>query len=103
MAANGKSIAKKVAKERINILYDRARASLHTDRTLSREYTKTLMDISDHYKVRLPPEMRAGICKECMLPLVHGENLQIRVLARQKRRIYRCTECGNTNTLKMSS
>jgi ribonuclease P protein subunit RPR2 len=102
-AKNGKGIARKIAKERMTILYQKAMDTFPKDSSLSKEYIKNIKQISNHYKVTLSPEMRAGICKKCMLPLIHGDNLEIRVLAKQKRLIYRCKKCGSTNSFPISS
>ena len=90
---------RKVAAERISILYDASVRAFPEDKERSKEYIKTLEEIGRHYKVRIPKEIAACICKKCALPLIEGENLVIRVLARQGRRIYRCSVCGKTNSL----
>jgi len=93
---------RKIAAERIEILHEAAVRAFPKDKELSRVYIKTLEEIGRHYKVRIPPRVAAQICKGCSLPLVEGQNLEIRVIAAQKRRIYRCKLCGKTNSLAFS-
>jgi RNase P subunit RPR2 len=98
--ADPKSAVRNVARERIEILYELSRDEFKKDKALSKNYISTLIKISQHHKVRLDPKMKAMICKHCKLPLIEGENAQIRIIASQKRKIYRCKICGHTNTLK---
>ncbi len=90
---------RKVAAERIEILYDAAVRTYPNDQELSKGYIKLLLEIGRHYKIRITKEMAAHICKKCSLPLVSGMNLQTRVLAKEKRYIYRCSGCGTSNSL----
>ena len=97
--AEARGTVRKIAAERIDILYDAAVRAFPRDKDLSRGYIKLLEEIGRHYKVRIPKEMAAVICKSCTLPLIAGQNLEIRVLAGQKRKIYRCKICKDTNSL----
>ncbi|MDE1866011.1 MAG: hypothetical protein KGH94_05245 [Candidatus Micrarchaeota archaeon] len=90
---------RKIASERIEILYNTAVKVYSSDQGLAGEYIRLLLEIGRHYKVKIPKEMAARICKKCQLPLVEGGNLEIRVLAKQRRRIYRCKSCGSVNSL----
>jgi ribonuclease P protein subunit RPR2 len=101
--ADGKGVVKKIAKERMAILYELAKQELHKDTTLSRDYIKTLRLISEHYKVRPDQHQKAQTCKHCDLPLIPGDNAETRVIAAQKRILYRCKSCGRANTLRFSS
>lgn len=98
MAAKGSNVVRKVAKERIAILYKLAKENLHKEDSLSIEYIKNLRRISEHYKIRLDPEMKVSICKNCNLPLIPGDNAQLRIIGKEKRRVYRCKTCGRTNS-----
>lgn len=97
--AEARGTVRKIAAERIEILYGAAVRAFPKDEELSKGYIKTLEEIGRHYKVRIPKEVAAHICKNCALPLVEGQNLEIRVIAGEKRRIYRCKTCGETNSL----
>ena len=97
--AEARGIVRKVAAERIDILYEAAVKAFPTDPELAKSYIRLLGEIGRHYKVRIDKEMAAHICKKCAAPLVEGLNLDVRVIAREKRRLYRCRECGTTNSL----
>jgi ribonuclease P protein subunit RPR2 len=100
MANNSKPIVKKIAAERMSILYGLAIDSLKSNPELSKEYVKNIIKISSHCKIRMDPKIRATICKDCKLPLVPGTNSELRIIAREHRKIYRCVACGRTNSLK---
>jgi RNase P subunit RPR2 len=97
MEARG--VVRKVAAERIEVLYDAAVRAYPMDKELSRGYIRLLEEIGRHYKVRIGKEMAAGICKRCSQPLVAGHNLELRVIAAEKRRVYRCRDCRAVNSL----
>jgi RNase P subunit RPR2 len=97
MEARG--VARNVAAERIEILYDAAVRTFPKDKNLAREYIGILEEIGRHYKVRIPKEIAARICKKCSIPLIEGVNSQTRIIARDKRIIYRCLGCKGTNSL----
>ena len=94
-----RSLIRKIAQERIEILYDAAVRVYPKDQELAKEYIKLLEEIGRHYKVRIPKATAAHICKKCNAPLIEGQNLEVRVLAGQNRRIYRCKVCRSTNSL----
>ena len=97
--AEGRGVIRKVATERIEILYNAAVKAYPKDPQLATGYVKLLLEVGRHYKVRLQRETASHICKSCIAPLIEGLNLEVRVLAGQKRRIYRCKTCGKTNSL----
>jgi RNase P subunit RPR2 len=97
-----RGVIRKVAAERIEILYAAAVRASPTDPELSKSYIRLLEEIGRHYKVRIQKEMAARICKTCNSPLIDGLNLEIRVIGKEKRKIYRCKSCGSTNSLSFS-
>lgn len=97
--AEARGTVRKIAAERIEILYGAAVRAFPKGKEISSGYIRTLEEIGRHYKVRIPKDIAAGICKNCSLPLVEGQNLEIRVIAGQRRRIFRCKTCGKTNSL----
>ena len=72
-------------------------------RIYQRAYIKLLEEIGRHYKVKIGKEMAARICKKCLQPLIEGVNSQMRIIAKEKRIIYRCSECKGTNSLAFRS
>jgi RNase P subunit RPR2 len=101
--AEGRGVIRKIAAERIEILYEAAVKAFPEDQALSKSYIKLLEEIGRHYKVRIPKETAAKICKKCSLPLISGVNSQMRIIAKDKRMIYRCSACQNTNSLAFKS
>ncbi len=94
-----RGVIRKVAAERIEILYDAAVRAFPEDRELSEGYIRLLEEIGRHYKVKIGKRIAAQICKRCSQPLIEGTNSQIRIIAKDKRIIYRCIVCGGTNSL----
>jgi RNase P subunit RPR2 len=94
-----RGVIRKIAAKRIEILYDAAVKVYPKDQQLAKDYIKLVLEIGRHYKVKIPKRIAAMICKTCSLPLIEGVNSQTRVIAKEKRIIYRCTDCGETNSL----
>jgi RNase P subunit RPR2 len=94
-----RGLIRKISAERIEILYAAAVKAYPKETGLARGYIKLLLEIGRHYKVRIPAEMGAHICKECYLPLIEGLNCEQRVIAKEKRIIYRCKNCRSVNSL----
>lgn len=101
--AEGRGVIRKIAAERIEILYAASVKAFPKDPALAKSYIKLLLEIGRHYKVRVPSETAAKICKKCSLPLISGVNTQTRIIAKEKRIIYRCSACQNTNSLAFKS
>ena len=101
--AEVRGTVRKIAAERIEVLYEAAVRTYPKDKDLSKGYIKMLEEIGRHYKVKIPSEIAAHICKECSLPLIEGVNSQTRVIAKEKRIIYRCVGCKSTNSLAFKS
>jgi len=70
---------KKIALERIEILFEEAKKIIKEDKELSRKYVERLLLIAKHYKVRLPKEIKNYICKKCKSVLIPGYNATVRV------------------------
>jgi ribonuclease P protein subunit RPR2 len=94
MAAKQGSVVKKIAVERIGILYDLAVATYNTDPKLSSQYIKKLKRISAHYRIKLDNNMKRHICKRCGSLLVSGSNLSIKIASSKRLVLYKCLNCG---------
>jgi RNase P subunit RPR2 len=83
--------AKKIAAERIEILFDEANAAQkeHADR-----YVRLARDMAMKQRLRLTRVQKRSFCKKCGAHLVPGENLRVRI--QRGRVIHTCTACGNT-------
>ncbi len=91
---NKKDIVKKIALERIGILFDKAEITADADRARSKRYVSSLRKISSHYKVTIPKRMRDRICTKCEVVLVPGLNCSIRVVSSHRYVAYKCSACG---------
>ncbi len=97
--SEGRGLVRKVAAERMEILYSAAVKAYPEDAKLSKERIKLILEIGRHYKAKIPVEMAVHICKRCCLPLIEGRNLEVRVIASQGRSIYRCRVCGSVSSM----
>lgn len=92
MAAKNSSVVKKIANERIYILFDLAKKE--PDPELSKRYMKLIKQICEHYRIRLPKELKNNICKKCNLLLIPGKNLSVRLASSNGYIVYKCKNCG---------
>ena len=83
---------KKIALERIEILFDEAKKISKEDKQLSNKYVERLLLIARHYRVKLPRYIKNYICKKCKNVLIPGFNATVRVTHKGYIAI-RC-ECG---------
>ncbi len=87
---------KQIARQRIEILFNQAKKTAHTNPKLAREYVLSARKIAMAAKIRLPLQFRRQTCKECNSFFVHGVNVRVRV--KQKREphvVVTCLNCGN--------
>lgn len=82
---------KKIARERIEILFTQAREMFSKDSSLSDRYVEIARKISMKYNVRLTSEERRSFCKHCYKYLVPSVNCHVRV--RDDMIVYSCHEC----------
>jgi ribonuclease P protein subunit RPR2 len=88
-------LVKKIAEERIQILYRLAKEAHKTDPKLSTRYARLIGQISRHYKIRLEKSIRRGICRKCGSVLIPGSTLSVRLVSSNKSILYKCMNCGN--------
>ena len=86
---------KKIAVERISILFGRARKIFGTDPELAQRYVDLARKIGMRYKVRIPVQFRGMICKKCKGFIVPGKNCRVRI--RQEREPHVVITCLNCN------
>jgi len=89
-----RDLVKKIALERIEILFDNAEKTLKEDRPRSKKYVTTLRKISSHYKVTIPKKLKDRICTNCDVVLVPGFNCKVRVVSSHKYVAYMCDSCS---------
>jgi ribonuclease P protein subunit RPR2 len=82
---------KRIASERIEILFDEAEIAFKEDPKLSDKYVQKARTLSMRYKVKMPRQLRRKFCHHCYSYLVPGKNLRIRT--RDSKVIYYCLNC----------
>ncbi len=101
-----KKLEKRIGELRIERLFELGveRASKNTpeDTTLSKRYIGLALRISRHYKIKLPENVRRGICGKCHSALIPGKNCSVRVLDRGVV-AYKCVLCGSTKKIFAST
>ncbi|HJJ28100.1 MAG TPA: ribonuclease P [Methanocorpusculum sp.] len=84
------STAKKIAAERIEILFAEAKTapSPRADR-----YVHLARELAMKQRIRLTRAQKRSFCRKCGAHLVPGQNLRVRI--QRGRVIHTCMECGN--------
>jgi ribonuclease P protein subunit RPR2 len=91
---------KQIARQRIQILFERARKVCKSDSKLTLQYVASARKIAMAAKICLPVEFRRETCKECNSLFVYGVNCRVRI--RQKREphvVVTCLNCGNQSRI----
>ncbi|RLI78782.1 ribonuclease P [Archaeoglobales archaeon] len=91
MLKREKRLERKIAKERIRILIEKAEKMKLEDYELAKRYVELAKKISMKYRVRIPKELRVKFCKKCLYPYKFGK---FRVRVRKSRVIITCLNCG---------
>ena len=86
---------RKIAKERIKLLFRMAASLVDKNPEISRRYIKLLRKIGLRYNVRLGKEIKRSICKNCNALLIPGKTARVRINSRNKTIIIRCLACGS--------
>ncbi len=87
-----RSDTRRIARERIEILFSRAGECFHADPESSNRYVALARKISMKHRVRLEPCFRRQFCHHCGNFLVPGENVRIRI--RRGMVVVTCLSCG---------
>jgi ribonuclease P protein subunit RPR2 len=90
-----KSAAKQIARQRIQVLFQKAKNAYRDNPQLSSRYIATARKIAMAAKIPLPTVYKRQICKNCNMLLVPGDNCRVRI--RQKREphvVITCLSCG---------
>ena len=70
---------KKIARERIGVLFEQARVSFAEHPEWSNRYVELARKISMRQRVRIDRELRRQYCHHCYAFLVPGKNMRVRV------------------------
>ncbi|HUH78493.1 MAG TPA: ribonuclease P protein component 4 [Methanoregula sp.] len=80
MKAKSKNPAtKKIARERIAVLFRQAQLAFHGHPERSNRYVELARRISMRQRVRIDRELRRRFCHHCYAYLVPGNNMRVRV------------------------
>ncbi len=94
MKASKSGVVREIAEERIRILYDLAKRAYPEDPGLSKSYTRIIKQVSRHYKITLPRDIKLGICKNCGSVLIPGTSASVRLVSSKRHASYKCLGCG---------
>ena len=86
-----KRLEKKIARERIDYLLERAVKWKERDYELARRYVELARKIAMKYRVKLRPEQKRLFCKGCFYPY---RSDRVRVRVKKGRVIVTCLNCG---------
>ena len=88
---------KKLALERIEILFKEAESNLKKHPERSHKYVKLARKIAMKFNLRIPSQLKRKFCKHCYSYLVPGKNCRVRT--NKRRVIYYCLICKNYNRI----
>ncbi len=88
---------KKIAKERINILFREAEKIFNENPALSKRYVFIARKIAMKSNIKLSSEQKRKVCKKCRAFLFPGKNCIVRTNSKTKSVEYLCKDCGNKN------
>jgi ribonuclease P protein subunit RPR2 len=83
---------RRIARERIEILFDRAREFFPEDPAASDRCVDLARRIAMRQRVRIPRELRRRFCRHCSAYLVPGSTLLVRI--HRGRVVTTCLRCG---------
>ena len=90
-------VIKEIATWRMQRLFslasERTKKNGSDSERLAKRYVNIAKEISSHYKVKMPKEIKNAICSNCSNVLVPGLNCRVR-LASSKRYVAYVCECG---------
>jgi len=87
---------RKIAKQRIQVLFQQAEEIRRENPQLGSRYVAVARKIAMAAKIRLPREYKRRICRNCNTLLVPGENCRVRVRQRREPHVVvTCLACGH--------
>ncbi len=86
---------KKIARERIERLFNLAKEEFKKNPKRSRDYVKLARKIGMRYNVRLTKGQKRSFCKECNQLLIPGKSSKVELDSDKKVIIIKCLNCGN--------
>ncbi len=91
MLKREKKLERRIARERIEILFKMMESMRDQDYELARRYVELAKRIAMKYRVKIPKKYKILFCKKCLYPYRDG---LFRVRVRKSRVIITCLNCG---------
>ncbi|TAL47240.1 ribonuclease P [archaeon] len=85
---------KKIAQERIDILFDLAKKELRKHPERSKRYVQLARKIGLRYNIRFSKEEKRKFCKSCNTLLVPGYTSEVRLDKKTHAMSIKCLECN---------
>lgn len=85
---------KKIAEERIEILFGLAKKEIEKNPERSRRYVELARKIGMRYNVRFSKQLKRIFCKECNTILMPGRTSQVRIGGKIKSVTVKCKNCN---------
>ncbi len=92
MLKREKRLERKIAMERIKILFKMMDYMKDVDYELARRYVELARKISMKYRIKLPKKFKLKFCKKCLYPYKDG---RFRVRISKSRVVITCLNCGH--------
>ncbi|MDI6825642.1 MAG: hypothetical protein QMD36_00380 [Candidatus Aenigmarchaeota archaeon] len=84
----------RIAKERIERLFDLAKDELKNHPERSKKYVELARKIGKRYNVRFTKGQKRNFCKRCNQLLMPNKTSQVRIDSKKKLIIIKCMDCG---------
>lgn len=93
-------LEKKIAVERIDMLFKLAKENFLSNKARANIYTQLAWRIALRYNVTLPEKWKYSLCRKCKSFLMPGYNMRVRL--NKGRVILTCLECGRIRRIPMT-
>jgi ribonuclease P protein subunit RPR2 len=90
---------KKIAAERIGILFEQAELVFHEHPEMSNRYVELARKIAMRQRIRIDREFRRSYCHHCYVFLVPGNNMRVRV--HRGNVVVTCRVCNKTTRYRV--
>ena len=84
---------KKIAEERIEILFNLAKKEIRKNPERSKRYVELARKIGMRYNVRIAKQLKRTFCKVCNTILIPGRTSSVRIDSKTKSIIVKCRNC----------
>jgi len=85
---------RRIASERVKLLFKMAEETISKDPELAQRYASTARKLETHYKVKRPAEYRHTTCKHCKKFILPGVNCRVRLQRRREPHVViTCLNC----------